>query len=125
MLEVEHGGDVQRGIAGIQRAMALNITGHAVDDVGQGYAGVSVVRVVVDNRRRVDFAGACERPETLVPVDMTRRIRCVEDDRNQGVPTQRDTSQHRTGSGGPGTQRGYFPGTMTPASCTSGDGSWR
>lgn len=74
MLEVEHGGDVQRGLAGVQRAVALDVAGHAVDDVSQGYAGVGVVRVVVDDRGRVDGAGARERPEALVPVDVTGEL---------------------------------------------------
>lgn len=38
--------------------------------MGHRHAGVCVVGVVVDDGRGVDGAGAGERPETLVPVDM-------------------------------------------------------
>lgn len=51
--------------------MALDVAGHAINDVGHGHAGVGIVSVVVGDRRRVNGAVPGKRPETLVPVDVT------------------------------------------------------
>lgn len=54
--------------------MAFNVARHAVDDVRHGYAGVSVVSVVVDDGGGVDATILAEGPEPLVPVDMSVQV---------------------------------------------------
>lgn len=72
MLEVENRGDVKRRLVCGQGAVTLDVTGHSVDDVGHRHSGVGVVRVVVNDRRAVNAAGAGHGPETLIPMDVTR-----------------------------------------------------
>lgn len=71
---VQHGGDVEDLLAGVQDAVALQVAGHAVDDVSQGLAGSAVVGVVVDDALGDDGAVGAERLETLVPVDVAGEV---------------------------------------------------
>lgn len=69
--EVQNIGDVQWALAGVQSAVAFDVSGHTVDDVGDGLAGVGVVGVVVDDRGKIDSAVGTKREETLIPVDVS------------------------------------------------------
>lgn len=67
---VQQGGDVGQTLAGAKFTVALNVAGHAVDDVGDGLAVVGIVGVVVHNGGSIDGAVSAERIKTLVPVDV-------------------------------------------------------
>ena len=53
---VQHGGNIQDGLARAQRAVTLNIASHAVCDMRQGVAGSGVVCIFVDDAASVDDA---------------------------------------------------------------------
>lgn len=67
---VQQGGDVGQTLAVAEFAVALNVAGHAVDDMGDGLAVVGVVGVVVDDGGGIDGTVGSQRIETLVPVDV-------------------------------------------------------
>jgi hypothetical protein len=46
---VQHSRDVRDLFALVQGGVALNVASHAVDEMGDGFAGVGVVGMVVDN----------------------------------------------------------------------------
>ncbi len=52
--------------------MALDISGHAINDVSHGYTRVGVIRIVVEDRGRVNGAIASKWPETLVPMNVAK-----------------------------------------------------
>ena len=68
---VKDTGDVQLRRA-VKNAVAFDVAGHTVDDVGHRHAGVGEVGVVVDDGGHVDGAVRTEREETLVPVNVTK-----------------------------------------------------
>lgn len=70
---VQDGGDFGQTLAGAELRVALDIAGHAVDNVGHGLAGVGLVSVVVDDGGGVDLA-VSEREKALVPVDVTGEV---------------------------------------------------
>lgn len=72
VLVVENGSDVLLALAGAELAVALNVSGRAVDEVSHGLSGIGVVGVVVDNGGSVDGTVHAEREETLVPVDVAK-----------------------------------------------------
>jgi hypothetical protein len=77
VLEVKDSGDVQGRLTRVQRAMALNVTGHTIDNMRHGHAGVGVISVVVDDRGRINVAGLSKGPETLIPMNVTKGVRKV------------------------------------------------
>ena len=54
--------------------MALNVSGHTVDDVSHRLALVDIVGVVVLDGRSVDGSVTAEGQKTLVPVDVTSEV---------------------------------------------------
>lgn len=68
---VENGSDVLLALAGAELAVALEVSGGAVDEVSHGLSGIGAVGVVVDDRSSVDGTVHAEGEETLVPVDVT------------------------------------------------------
>ena len=51
---VKNSGDVQDLLRSTQGAVAFNVAGHTINDVGHGHTVVGVVGIVVDNRGLVD-----------------------------------------------------------------------
>ena len=70
MLKVQHGRDVERGLAWVQNGVRLNVAGHSVDDMCHGFSRVRVERAVVDNGAGVDSLVGTEREQALIPVDV-------------------------------------------------------
>lgn len=54
--------------------MCLDVSCHTVDNVSEGFTGVGLVSVVVDDGCRVNGAVCAERPEAFVPVDVARDV---------------------------------------------------
>lgn len=67
---VKDGSDVSKTLSLAELAVALQVTRHAVHEVGHGLAGVGVIGMVVDNRVRVNGTICAEREEAFVPVDV-------------------------------------------------------
>lgn len=73
MLHIKHGRNVCDALTLAEGAVAFNVAGHSVDDVGDGFTGVRVVDVVVEHGVMVDGTVRSKGVETFVPVDMTDR----------------------------------------------------
>lgn len=69
LARVQDGGDVAQTLTGAQLAVTLDVSGHAVDDMGHGCSSIGLVGVVVDDRGSVDLVVA-KGEEALVPVDV-------------------------------------------------------
>lgn len=71
---VEHGGDVEHLLRRREGRVALDVAGHAVDEVRHGDARVGGVGVVVDDCGGVDGAVGAERQQALVPVNVPCKV---------------------------------------------------
>lgn len=120
---VQQSSDILEALALAELTVALNVTSHSVDDVGDGFARVGAVGVIVDNRRRIDGAVGAEGIQALVPVDVTASVSiCVPGEGNMHH-TQRDKHQHRTAGTIARTQHGGSSGSSSTRSCTWAGGS--
>lgn len=91
--------------------MTFDIARHAIDDMGQGFAGVGQVGVIVYNGGCINCAVGLQRPQALVPMDMTRNIR-KRSTTQEGILTQKDRHRHRTLTEGLGKHFGHISDKM-------------
>lgn len=76
---VQQGSDILEALALAELTVALDIASHSVNDVGDGFARVGAVGMVVDDRRRIDGSVGAEGVHALVPVDVAAPVSiCVD-----------------------------------------------
>lgn len=63
-------GEIGETLSRAEFAVALNVTSHAVDQMGHGMALVGVVGIVVDDRGAVNGTVGTKWDKAFVPVDM-------------------------------------------------------
>lgn len=124
---VKNGSDVLLALARAELAVALEVSGRAVDEVSHGLSGIGAVGVVVDDGGSVDGTVHAEREETLVPVDVTVDSLVIRHLRILGLRslTQRYTRRHHSQASGPRMPGGGAVGKRSRQSCTWDGGSWQ
>ncbi len=75
MRVIKHSGNVERNLTRVEGAVAFNVAGHSVDDMGHRYSGIGVVSVIINDRRLVDGGVHAEGEEAFIPVNVTK-INC-------------------------------------------------
>jgi hypothetical protein len=108
-------------------AVAFDIACHAIDEMGEGLAGVCVVCVVVNNGTVVDNTLLCEWEQTLVPVDVTSYTMSVKKKKKGLVKNEKLTlrcrGQLRTPREDPAMHSGHWSCTKRRPKSTLVDGS--